>query len=371
MRYFSCMAKNTSKPYKANLLTIALLSVIVLLVMFAEGYPLFIERWYSEGLYPIFCRVLHAIFNLFPFSLGDVFYILATGLIFYAIIRVLQLLFTRRFKQTGSLLLKIVIAVECAYLAFYLFWGLNYFRPSAARRLALTDTTYTIANVDTITALLIDSANAMRARLDTADRHQANALSYQSAVTAIEGLGKISDQFKSYSPRIKPSLLSWLMNYMGTSGYYNPFTSESQINYQMPAFDIPFVACHELSHQIGFAREDEANFVGFIAGISSNNRSLRYSAYYTGVEEFMHYIRRRDTVAHHHLRLRISPMVIHDFKTDSAYWAKYEGSTEVVSSLFYDQFLKANNQPQGLHTYNRMIRLTMAWYRRKQKDHLP
>jgi hypothetical protein len=96
-----------------------------------------------------------------------------------------------------------------------------------------------------------------------------------------------SKEYQTYSPSIKPSLLTPLLNYIGTSGYYNPFTSEAQMNYQMPVFNRPFVACHEMSHQMGYGAEDEANFVGFWPHWLSD-RLLRYSAYNVAVNEFMH-----------------------------------------------------------------------------------
>ena len=130
-------------------------------------------------------------------------------------------------------------------------------------------------------------------------------------------------------------------------GYYNPFTSEAQVNYQMPVFLRPFVACHEMSHQMGYGPEDEANFVGFIAGIQSQDHLLRYSAYYLGVQEFMYGPRQQDSIARKELRKRISPLVLSDFKTERSYWLQYEGKLGVLSSLFYDDFLKANNQPPG------------------------
>jgi len=37
-----------------------------------------------------------------------------------------------------------------------------------------------------------------------------------------------------------------------------------------------------------------------------------------------------------------------------------------LSSLFYDDFLKVNNQPQGLNTYNQMVRLVMGWYKKNK-----
>jgi hypothetical protein len=161
-------------------------------------------------------------------------------------------------------------------------------------------------------------------------------------------------------------LLTPLLNYLGTSGYYNPFTSESQMNYAMPVFVRPFVACHELSHQMGFGPEDEANFVGFIAGTQSHDRLLRYSSYYVGVQEFMFALKMQDSVARKELKKRISPLVLSDFKTEREYWLSYEGKMEKLSSIFYDNFLKANNQPQGLKTYNNMVLLVLA-YRKKHR----
>lgn len=279
--------------------------------------------------------------------------------------KLLYFLFTAKFKRAGLLLLRFFIALEIAWLWFYCFWGLNYYRPPAAQLLGLNDTSYTIKNVDSVTAMIIDSANAYRAGLDTFSLRQNNADIYRHAVEAIKKQSGAAPEFRVVSPNIKPSWFSYLLNYMGTSGYYNPFTAESQLNYMMPVFDKPFIASHELSHQTGFAREDEADFAGFVAGINAGDRLQRYSAYYAGVGEFMRYLRRRDTLAHRRLRLKISAQVMEDFKTDSVYWTKYEGNTERVSGIFYDNFLKANNQPHGLRTYNRMILLTMAYYRKR------
>jgi sensor domain CHASE-containing protein len=134
----------------------------------------------------------------------------------------------------------------------------------------------------------------------------------------------------------------------------------------MPVFVRPFVACHELSHQMGFGPEDEANFVGFIAGIHSHDRLLRYSAYNEGVQEFMFALRHQDSIARKELRQCISPQVLADFKTEREYWLGYEGKVERMSSVFYDNFLKVNNQPYGLRTYNRMVLLVLA-YRKKHQ----
>jgi hypothetical protein len=358
-------AKNN--PIKRRLIAIVILAVAFFLLYLLEGHPQTIERYYSNGFYLFICKVFHPVFNLFPFSVGDVFYIVLIGLIIYYFVRLIKLLFKKQFRQAGILVLGVIVAIQSLSLAFYLFWGLNYFRPSAAERLKLTDTTYSTQQLASVAEMLIDSANATRARLQKSDTVQDNSAIYQTATTAVKNLSSSSADFYTYHPKIKSSLFSWALNYMGTSGYYNPFTSESQLNSRMPYFLKPFVACHEMSHQMGYGAEDEANFVGFLAGVNSNDRLLRYSAYHEAVGEFMLDLMIRDSVLHKQVRACVSPQLHHDFVVERMYWRQYESQVETISSLFYDNFLKANNQPQGLMTYNRMIRLVISWYDEKGK----
>jgi len=355
------------KQFIPKLKAIGILAILIIALIFITDYPGLIERFYSQGLYLFFCHILHPVFNIFPFSVGDVFYI---GLIIYgiyALVQIVRYLFKKQWNQLATMLLRIVILLQLIYAAFYLFWGLNYFRPSAAERLGLQDTSYSLNDVRAVTAMLIDSANASRAALLSEDTLQTNHEIYSAAAGAINSMGVISNHFPAIHPGVKSSMLTRLLNYIETSGYYDPFTSEAQINYQMPVFLRPFVACHEMSHQMGFGAEDEADFAGFVTGISSHDRLLRYSAYYEGTAEFMHAISRRDTLMFKELKTHISKPVLLDFKTDRLYWKSFEGKAGTLSGIFYDHFLKANNQPHGIKTYNRMIRLCMAWYRKKDK----
>jgi hypothetical protein len=351
-----------SKTIKLRAVAVVILFAVTLLLSIIESFPNFIEHFYSEGLYPAICTILHLLFNFIPFSVGDVFYIALIILGLMAFVKLIRLLFTKKFEAFMSYLLKTVLVVQVFYFVFYLFWGLNYYRPSAAKRLGLQDTSYTILDIENVTAKLIDSANLYRSRLSDSDLKVSNTVIYQNAEQAIRALSGQSEKYISYRPKAKSSMLAWATNYLQTAGYYNPFTGESQVNYQMPVFMRPVTTTHELSHQMGFGAEDEADFVGFLAGISSQNKLLKYSAYYMGVDEFMRSIHRRDSVTYKSLKTCISPAVLNDFKTERLYWKSFEGRTGTLSGIFYDHFLKANNQPHGLKTYNRMIRLTMAWY---------
>jgi hypothetical protein len=350
------------KKIHKRLLTIFILAVTLFMLGIFEGHPAAVEKYYSQGLYVFICRVIHPVFNIVPFSVGDLLYIAVVAYLIYLLIKVVVLLFKGHFRQVLHLSLGLVIGVQAGMLVFYVFWGLNYFRPSAAERLNLRDTTFTVADMKTVTCIIIDSANATRARITRADTLVDNRAIYKTAVNAINKISADSVNFRAYHPHIKSSLLTPLMNYLGTSGYYNPFTTEAQMNYQMPVFDRSFVACHEISHQIGYGPEDEANFAGFLAGIGSNDRLLRYSAYQTALEECMYALRRRDSTASNELKPYISKDVRMDLRAQRAYWIKFRGNLGLLSSMFYDDYLKANNQPQGMRTYNQMVLLLMAWY---------
>lgn len=353
-----------SHKIKTKVITIVILAVMIFIIGFFEDHPAWVEQYYSNGLYQFICRIMHPVFNLFPFSIGDLLYILVILFLIYFTCRLILLLFKKQFINALNLLLGLVIGTQIAIVAFYLFWGINYYRPSAAERLNLRDTSYTTSDLQAVTCIIIDSANACRARVTPADLRQDNSTIYKNAIAAIKKLSADSANFRACNPGIKPSLLTPFMNYIGTSGYYNPFTTEAQMNYQMPVFDRPVVACHEMSHQMGYGAEDEANFAGFLAGIGSDDRLLRYSAYHLALDECMRTLRHRDTSANNELKTRLSKTVRNDFRAEHAYWLSFRSRAGILSSIFYDDFLKANNQPRGLNTYNQMVLLLIAWYKK-------
>jgi hypothetical protein len=72
-------------------------------------------------------------------------------------------------------------------------------------------------------------------------------------------------------PSLKEMLIGNIGGYGGFSGYLNPFTGEAQLNGNLPGFLRPYVTCHEIGHQLGYAAEEEANMVGYLVGRKSSN----------------------------------------------------------------------------------------------------
>jgi hypothetical protein len=358
--------KKSHRILQLKLFSSVILLAFIILIFQLKSQPELVEKYYSTGFYPGVRNGLQFIFNAIPFSMGDLLYLLLSIAILISTFKLLKIfLFQKRLKNVAKIVLNLIISLEVIILIFYLFWGLNYFRQPAAERLKLSGYEYSKEDLYKMTGILIDSANSTRSKINLEESPQTDPELYLESAMAIKKLHPPYDAAIYPIPKIKNSLIGKLMNYFGTMGYFNPFTGEAQINSGMPVYLKPFVACHETAHSMGYAAEDEANFIGFISASESKNALLRYSAYYLAAQEFMFETGRLDTVVFQTLKSRISEPFMADLKNERAYWEEYRGITRRFSNLFYDNYLKANKQPDGMKTYNHMIILTMAYYKKR------
>ena len=156
--------------------------------------------------------------------------------------------------------------------------------------------------------------------------------------------------------------ISW-----GFLGYYNPFTGEAQLNLTMPRFLIPYVTCHEMAHQLGYASESEASFVGYLAAAKSTDLVFQYSAYFDMFNYANHELFIRDSAAARDNYTHLDTLVKTDVGEVKAYWQKSDNMIEPVIRLFYDRYLKANQQIKGVKSYNEVVGWMIAYYKKYGK----
>ena len=133
----------------------------------------------------------------------------------------------------------------------------------------------------------------------------------------------------------------------------------------MPDYNIPHTVCHELSHLRGFMREDEANFIGYLACIGSDNEGFRYSGYLTGWIYATNALAKADQEAYWEICGQLSEKAWEDLRHNNEFWGKYEGKTAEVSNRMNDTYLKLNSQSDGVNSYGRMVDLMLAYARSK------
>ena len=344
-----------------------------ILILFAAGikifslFPLAVENYYSDGIYPVISAVQRILLGWIPFSVGDLFYALVVLYILKRLIIMIRLLRkkkTDRAYWVGGLRRLGFIAL-LVYVAFNFLWGLNYNRIGIEKQVGLKQEKISRDQlVDLMKALAIkmnaldSEAHLMREKL------KKKKFLFQEADKAYENLVATQPTFKYNFRSTKPSLFSYLGNYLGYTGYYNPFTGEAQVNTTVPLFIQPFTTCHEIGHQLGYAKENEANFAGFLSGRSSNDPTVRYSVYFDVYAYARLYLYVQDSMELRRLDSTLNPGVRRDFRELREFLRKHENPVERVIDKLYSQYLKANEQPLGRITYSEVIVWLVAYHKK-------
>jgi hypothetical protein len=340
------------------LLTLAIAIKIISL------FPAFVEKYYSLGFYPFISRIQRILLGWIPFSIGDIFYGVIALYCLVMFVRFIRSAFrkelTRRYFY--KLVLDFVYAWLVVYVYFNLAWGLNYNRLGIADQLQIDVKTYSTEDLATLTDTIIHRLNGTyNASLETRnDMHRKRTL-FNRAFEAYDATSK-ENSFLTYKTRsIKPSIYSYFGDYFGFTGYYNPFSGEAQVNTTVPLFVQPFTTCHEMGHQMGYAKENEANFAGFLSAKASSDSAFLYSLYFDLYSYCMRDLLRRDTVVGNSLKKELLPGVKKDFLELKNFYEKYSNPFEPLITKAYGEYLKANQQPVGMMTYNEVVGMIIAY----------
>lgn len=324
-------------------------------------------EFYFHRLYFWISSLLRWILGKVPFSVGDVIY---TVWIIAGIVYLLKLCYNLVKGRWLVLFLQIlrgIYSLLLLYFVFLLFWGYNYDRDSLETDMQLDVKPYETAQLYKLTDTLLQQVNGARRDMgDTIHETHPGADSAALFSRAMVAYRQAEERWPSLQYRVasmKPSLYAKWLNYTGVSGYLNPFTGEAQMNMTSPGFVHPFTICHEMAHQLGYAPEQEANFVGFLVAGHSSDPRFRYAANY---EMFMYSIRqlgRRDTTLAGQLWRQAVPGIRADREQLERFYDQYSGAADAYFAAAYDQYLKANKQEKGIHSYSEVVGWLIAYFK--------
>ena len=314
-----------------------LLAAALVLSITARMVPGF-AQWYSTHLYPVWVGSLGRLTGYLPFSAAEILlYLLLAAIALRAVRSAADI----RKKQAGykgagwDLLL--LVAVLC--FLYVVNCGINYHRDSFS---------------DYAGSVPRGPNGGMVLKLDLED----------NAAEAMRALKDEYPELEGYYPQPKELMNSWILSVQNLSGVYSPFTIEANYNGDMQDYNIPFTACHELSHLRGFMQEQEANFIAFLACSGSEEEAFAYSGYLMGWIHCMNVLYRADYDAWEEVRSQLPQEAEQDLKLNREFWAEYDGRIAEVSNRVNDTYLKANGQSEGVKSYNRMVDLIVAYYER-------
>ncbi len=328
----------------------------------------FAEAW-AQRVYPTLARALGALTGWTAFSIAE---FVCLGLVLIVALSLIHSvgLWLRGTRTIRSLvwrgLLNTLTIIGLVY-AGYVTWGINYHRTPVADSRGLTLSQAGSDELRALTTELARRANSERRHLVEDDdgiarlsgslgevlRH--GALGYERASRSGEQAAR------GYSGRAKGlSFFSRGLSNLGTSGVFVMLTGEPTVNVDLPEPALPFVICHELAHQVGWAREEEANFVGYLACIDHPDPDFRYSTALAALQYALAALGRVDPQAASEVRAALDPGVRRDDDAERDFWAAFRSPLTHVVGRAYDAYLRSQGQQAGRASYGRIVDLLLA-----------
>lgn len=357
------MKKN--KRYGSQYLVAAGISLLLLTAVFqlsARTLPGF-GTWYAHHIYSWIVKSVGRLTGLLPFSVVEMGLYGLLCLLFLDVVRLsvaaIRAEHAKILTVTGRRWLLIVSALLFLYTVNC---GINYYASSFSSYAGLEDGTYTVEELEALCSDLVELVNESAKTGRQSYREHRSAWRVE-AVTAMQAAGEQFSCLAGFYPKPKEVLVSRILSVQQLCGVYSPFTVEANYNGDMPDYNVPHTLCHELSHLKGFMREDEANFISYLACYNSDNTELRYSGAMMGLIHATNRLYRYDPNAWQEIYTLLPEGVLRDLAANSRYWKKYETPVGETADRWNDAYLKANDQTDGVQSYGRMVDLLIAFYR--------
>ena len=343
------------------------LLLVVFSIRLFSAYPILIEQYYSTGIYPYISLFFRSLTGWTFISMGDIVYGLTGAWLIWKGIRAIKAIHATRFtrpyvaKKTLITLQRMLLI----YIIFNLCWGLNYNRVGIAEQLDLKMDKYTTQELKSVNEVLLQKINACKTAIakDSGTVLKSDEI-FKRSIAAYSEAEKKYPFLYYQQPSVKSALWGWLGNYIGFNGYYNPFTGEAQVNTTIPKFLQPFTTCHEIAHQLGYAKENEANFVGYLSATASKDSFWLYSTY---LDMFLYADRNLYAVDSTEAKLlanQLLPAVKADLRYLRAFNLSHMNAVEPIIKWVYGKYLQSNQQPNGVLTYDQVTAFLIAYHKK-------
>lgn len=307
-------------------------------------------------------RLCHAL----PISVSELLYAAAIlGALAYLIRSCLRVRRApRRGAEAARRALGLANAALTVYVLFCLLWGANYYATGFCEEAGLTDEPITVAALSETTSRFAAQLSACAGDVVRDDEGvfavpRADLLAASTEVYS--ALSLHYPQLAMDDRRPKAMLFSRIMSAMGFTGFYFPFTGESNVNVDSPSAWLPCTIAHELAHQRGYASEQECNLLGILACVTCGDAAYRYSGYLSGYVHLSNALYRADYDAWLAVYQTLPETVLADLRAQSAYWAQFEGPVEQAGTKVYDAFLKSYGEERGVQSYGAVVDLLVQW----------
>ena len=332
-------------------------SLLVVVVFRLAAPAAVLESFYGEKAYAVVSTLLAELFGWWPTSPALLGLVLVIGYAIY----LFTVLALRRTRSTATAVVSALVRLATGLaLAFLLFWGINYGRPTIPERLGVASAgPRQLLPTDTLIAEYRRAAAAVNALREVVapGRSVTVPLSASEATTLGALLQSVLSDigFPTVPLRRLRVLPKGALLRFGTAGVYSPWTGDPHIDGALHPLQQVFTATHEMAHQQGVTDEGDCNLLAYLAGVRSPDIRIRYSAELTYLRYLRAAISKRDRETFEGLSPKLAPRVLLDLREVRAAQDAYPEIAPAARDLIYDSYLKTQGVSEGLSSYGRII----------------
>ena len=340
-------------------------ALILLHLLTRDNHALMV--WVSERLVRPVHRALAVLNDHLPFSVAELLIGLAViavlGYIIYTIIKLIRC--GGRLKRLYAAVINLLAAGLAVYAGFCMLWGVYYYGDDFMTRSGLKNDNISVEQLETVTEYFAALVNEYSSQVPrdadgnyVADRDAILRRSNEVYANVEETLPCLSGP----AVRAKGVYFSRVMSYTDFTGFFFPFTAEANVNTDFPPALFASTVAHELAHQRGVAKEQEANFAAVLASLEYGDAEYCYSACMLAYTHLGNALYSADYDAWKSIYLTLNEDVRRDFAANRAYRAQFETPVQKVSNTVYEGFLHSYDQTMGLKSYGACVDLLVNYY---------
>ncbi len=246
---------------------------------------------------------------------------------------------------------RFICVLPVLILWFLAFWGAGYRRLPVAQRLHFAQSAISEADMVRLRGLLLDRITANMVLPQNRDpSHSIRAISLSMA--------RLVERWDARPIRL-PARVKFtprgLLMCNGTAGLCSPFTLEPLVDRGLPEAAAVSAAAHELGHIAGFCAEDEASFVGYLAGLQAEDPFAGYACSLYAYMDAIDGLARDDYVKAFDV---LPDQARQDVRAAQEAYRRYRIEWfGRISWAAYDRYLQAQGIGEGVRNYSHGITL--------------
>ena len=336
------------------------------LLQFGKSRPDLVESIYVDHVFPLMRGLLSVLFSWWPISAAEGLIAMALGWIGWRALRGLR--DARRGQRSlGNLMLhaltQMLMATSVLYALLLLTWGFtNVRQPYAVHAGWEVQADADPAELADLVHDLVARCNVLRPGVSDEDLEV--LLDHgRLDPRVVRGFAALAEEVPAVHgglPVVRVPMAARLLTLFQVGGIYSPFTGEAHVNREPPVWRRAFTTCHEIAHQRGFAREDEANFIAYQVCVRARDAAFEYSGTFHAMQYALGALRRSAPERHTAEIARISERVRDDLRASTEFWMRWKGPISKVAQSTNDRYLRLQGQTAGRASYGRMVDLMLA-----------